>query len=127
MFFYRCHGWVMWGGGGGWGGAHVQRSDKKEGELKVKKDSFDLHTPGLCIILSEGGVWATRERLSKLQGKRTQREFLCLTQSQFSMAQQNKQGITAREFSVWFSFFERKLILYCNFWSHFELNVSLLN
>ncbi len=50
MFFYRCHGWVMWGG------AHVQRSDKKEGELKVKKDSFDLHTPGLCIIMSEGGV-----------------------------------------------------------------------
>lgn len=37
FFFYRCHDWVMYGGGG----AHtVQRSDKKEGELKVKKRKF---------------------------------------------------------------------------------------
>ncbi len=36
FFFYRCHDWVMYGGG-----AHtVQRSDKKEGELNVKKRKF---------------------------------------------------------------------------------------
>lgn len=73
----------------------VQRSDKKEGELKGRKEAahYCLSSSLLDYVMSEGGVWATRERLTRLHNNCTQREFLCLTQSQFSMAQQTKQDI----------------------------------
>lgn len=109
FFFYKCHDWVMYGGC-----AHtVQRSDKKEGELKWKKESFELHTPGFCNewgrSVSVSYTWTVKQAAWQ---KHT-REFLCLTQSQFSMAQQNKQDITdeAKRFFCMIFFFWKKLIL----------------
>lgn len=71
------------------------RSDKEEGELKGRKEAahYCLSSSLLDYVMSEGGEWATREQLTRLHNNCTQRELLCLTQSQFSMAQQTKQDI----------------------------------
>lgn len=91
MFFHRRQDWLLYGRCV----RTVLRSDKEEGELKGRNEAahYCLSSSLLDYVLSEGGVWATRERLTRLHNNRTQREFLCLTQSQFSMAQQTKQDI----------------------------------